>query len=214
MCSIKVPTFKVIITGDGGVGKTAFINRHITGEFNNKYEPTIGVDIRSLQFSTTCGQIIFNCWDTAGQDKLAGLRDGYYIGGDAAIIMFDVSSRITYRNVPTWHKDLVRVIPSIPIILVGSKVDRNNNSIRPKDIFFHHLKGLKYYNISTKNCLDIEKPFLYITRKLTKNNNCNFVNTFAPLPPTDIVFSNEEIEKNRKMFDIACRTNLPYDDMY
>ena len=41
------------------------------------------------------------------QEKFGGLRDGYYIQGQCAIIMFDVTSRITYKNVPNWHRDLV-----------------------------------------------------------------------------------------------------------
>ena len=50
----------------------------------------------------------FNVWDTAGQEKFGGLRDGYYIQGQCAIVMFDVTSRVTYKNVPNWHRDLVR----------------------------------------------------------------------------------------------------------
>jgi GTPase SAR1 family protein len=42
------------------------------------------------------------------QEKFGGLRDGYYIHGQCAIIMFDVTSRLTYKNVPTWHRDLCR----------------------------------------------------------------------------------------------------------
>lgn len=61
-------------------------------------------------------------WDTAGQEKLGGLREGYYIGGQCAIIMFDVCSRITYKNVPKWYKDLTRICENIPIVLVGNKV--------------------------------------------------------------------------------------------
>jgi GTP-binding nuclear protein Ran len=45
-------------------------------------------------------------WDTAGQEKFGGLRDGYYINGQCGIIMFDVTSRITYKNVPNWHRKL------------------------------------------------------------------------------------------------------------
>merc|ERR1712180_119993 len=51
------------------------------------------------------GILQFNCWDTAGQEKFGGLRDGYYIQGQCAIIMFDVTSRVTYKNVPNWHRD-------------------------------------------------------------------------------------------------------------
>ena len=50
------------------------------------------------------GPIIFDVWDTAGQEKFGGLRDGYYINGQCGIIMFDVTSRITYKNVPNWHR--------------------------------------------------------------------------------------------------------------
>ena len=74
---------------------------------------------------------MFNVWDTAGQEKFGGLRDGYYIQGQCAIIMFDVTSRITYKNVPNWHRDLVRVCENIPIVLVGNKVDVKERKVGP-----------------------------------------------------------------------------------
>lgn len=49
------------------------------GEFEKKYIPTLGVEVRPLRFSTNFGPIVFNVWDTAGQEKFGGLRDGYYI---------------------------------------------------------------------------------------------------------------------------------------
>ena len=69
---------------------------------------TIGVEVHPLDFTTNRGKLRFFCWDTAGQEKFGGLRDGYYIHGQCAIIMFDVTSRLTYKNVPTWHRDLCR----------------------------------------------------------------------------------------------------------
>lgn len=50
------------------------------------------------------------------------------IQGQCAIIMFDVTSRITYKNVPNWHRDLVRVCEAIPIVLVGNKVRRSSRA--------------------------------------------------------------------------------------
>ena len=47
---------------------------------------------------------------------------GYYIQGNCAIIMFDVTARMTYKNVPNWHRDIVRVCETIPIVLCGNKV--------------------------------------------------------------------------------------------
>lgn len=58
------------------------------------------------------GPIQFDVWDTAGQEKFGGLRDGYYINGQCGIIMFDVTSRITYKSVPNWHRTLLR-LPAI-----------------------------------------------------------------------------------------------------
>ena len=63
------------------------------------------------------------------QEKFGGLRDGYYIGGQAAIIMFDVTARVTYKSVPHWHKDLVRVCENIPIVLCGNKIDCKDRKV-------------------------------------------------------------------------------------
>jgi len=141
------PKFKVLLVGDGGVGKTTFVKRHKTGEFEKKYIATMGVEVHPIPFNTNLGPVIFNCWDTAGQEKLGGLRDGYYIGGQAAIIMFDCTSRVSYKSVPHWHKDLVRVCETIPIVLCGNKVDCKDRKVKPKDIFFHRKK--KISNIMT-----------------------------------------------------------------
>merc|ERR1712113_1231752 len=112
-----------VLVGDGGVGKTTLVKRHETGEFKTRYIPTLGVEVSRLKFETDCGPILMNVWDTAGQEKFGGLRDGYYVHADCAIIMFDVTSRSTYQSVPKWHDDLRRVCGKIPTVLVGNKVD-------------------------------------------------------------------------------------------
>ena len=144
-------------------------------------------------------------WDTAGQEKFGGLRDGYYIQvchllqfnilslysffqGQCAIIMFDVTSRVTYKNVPNWHRDLVRVCENIPIVLTGNKVDIKDRKVKAKSIVFHRKKNLQvliyftktshmylhtvtglmfvsqYYDISAKSNYNFEKPFLWLAR--------------------------------------------------
>ena len=72
-------TFKLILVGDGGVGKTTYVKRHLTGDFEKKYVATLGVEVHPLKFRTTHGTITFNIWDTAGQEKFGGLGAGYYV---------------------------------------------------------------------------------------------------------------------------------------
>jgi len=207
----NIPKFKLVLVGDGGVGKTTFVKRHRTGEFEKKYVATMGVEVSPLPFSTNFGPIVFNCWDTAGQEKFGGLRDGYYIGGQAAIIMFDVTSRLTYKNVPTWHKDLVRVCENIPMVLVGNKVDCRDRKVKHKDIIFHRRKNLQYYDISAKSNYNFEKPFLYIARKLTGDPNLNFVEATAT-KPAEIQMDNNLARQYESELTAANAAPLPDDD--
>ncbi len=55
-----------MLVGDGGTGKTTFVKRHLTGEFEKKYIATLGVEVRPLTFSTNHGMVKLNVWDTAG----------------------------------------------------------------------------------------------------------------------------------------------------
>ncbi len=170
-----VASFKLILVGDGGTGKTTFVKRHLTGEVEKRYVATVGVDVHPLTFHTNRGKICFHCWDTAGQEKFGGLRDGYYIEGNCAIIMFDVTSRNTYKNVPNWHRDITRVCDNIPIVLVGNKVDCADRQVKAKMITFHRRKGLQYYDISAKSNYNFEKPFLWLAKKIANDPNLQFV---------------------------------------
>lgn len=71
------------------------------------------------------------------------------ITAQCAIIMFDVTSRVTYKNVPNWHRDLVRVCENIPIVLCGNKVDIKDRKVKAKSIVFHRKKNLQVRSISS-----------------------------------------------------------------
>eukprot|EP01102_Stenamoeba_stenopodia_P011409 TRINITY_DN34_c0_g1_i1.p1 TRINITY_DN34_c0_g1~~TRINITY_DN34_c0_g1_i1.p1 ORF type:complete len:213 (-),score=70.54 TRINITY_DN34_c0_g1_i1:122-760(-) len=207
----QTPTFKLILVGDGGTGKTTFVKRHITGEFEKKYVATVGVEVHPLRFHTSSGQVCFNVWDTAGQEKLSGLRDGYYIQGNAAIIMFDVTSRMTYKNVPNWHRDIVRVCENIPIVLCGNKVDIKDRKVKAKQITFHRKKNLQYYDISAKSNYNFEKPFLWLARKLLNDPNLTFVEAPALLPP-EVSIDLNAMRQSELELEQAKATPLPDED--
>ena len=157
------------------------------------------------------GKLVFNVWDTAGQEKFGGLRDGYYIQGQCAIIMFDVTSRTTYKNVPTWHRDITRVCEDIPIVLCGNKVDVRNRQVRAKTITFHRKKNLQYYELSAKSNYNFEKPFLYLARKLAGDPNLQFVESVALAPP-EVMIDPAELAKYEAELASAAAQPLPDED--
>merc|ERR1711915_804058 len=100
-------------------------------------------------------------------------------------IMFDVTSRVTYKNVPNWHRDLVRVCENVPICLVGNKVDVKDRKVKAKTITFHRKKNLQYYDVSAKSNYQFEKPLVWLLRKMVNDNNLPLVE--APMLDPDVV---------------------------
>merc|ERR1711924_542529 len=147
----------------------------------------------------------------AGQEKFGGLRDGYYIQGQCAIIMFDVTSRVTYKNVPNWHRDLTRVCENIPIVLTGNKVDIKDRKVKAKSIVFHRKKNLQYYDISAKSNYNFEKPFLWLARKLCGEAELEFVEMPALRPP-EVKIDDALRQQYEKDLHEAQNCELPDDD--
>eukprot|EP00210_Caulerpa_lentillifera_P001330 g1280.t1 len=124
--------------------------------------------------------------------------------------MFDVTSRVTYKNVPVWHRDLCRVCPNIPIVLCGNKVDVKNRQVKPKQITFHRKKNLHYIEVSAKSNYNFERPFLYLAKKLTGNPALHFVEEVALVPP-EVAIDKESALRNEQ--ELAAAANAPLPDM-
>jgi len=204
-------TFKLILVGDGGTGKTTFVKRHLTGEFLKRYVPTVGAEVHPIDFNTTRGKILFETWDTAGQEKFGALRDGYYVHSHCGIIMFDVTSRITYKSVPTWYKDLSRVCEGVPLVLCGNKVDVKDRKVKAKNITFHRKKNLQYFDVSAKSNYNFEKPFLWLARKLAGDPLLQFVGGEAIAIP-EVHIDPETIKQLEKDQIEAITHPLPEED--
>ncbi|GEM09320.1 WD repeat protein 61 [Rhodotorula toruloides] len=172
---------------------------------------TLGVEVHPLTFHTNFGTICFNVWDTAGQEKFGGLRDGYYIQGQCGIIMFDVTSKITYKNVPNWHRDLERVCENIPIVLCGNKVDVKERKVKTGAVTFHRKKNLQYFEISAKSNYNFERPFLWLARKLVGNANLEFVAAPALAPP-EVQVDAALMQQYAKELEAAQAAPLPEED--
>jgi GTP-binding nuclear protein Ran len=107
-------------------------------------------------------------WDCAGQEKFGGLREGYCLAAACAIVMFDVTSRISYENVDDYIKTINRVAgPFTPIAVVGNKVDiREGRKVKP---------SAEYIQYSVKSCYNFERPFLELARQLCKDPDLYFI---------------------------------------
>lgn len=135
------------------------------------------------------------------------------VEAQCGIIMFDVTSRTSYKNVPNWHRDLTRVCDNIPIVLVGNKVDVKDRKVKAKSINFHRRKNLAYYDISAKSNYNFEKPFLWLLRKLTNDPTLVFSEAVAVEPPDPMaVLTAEQVAQQERELAEAAAAPLPDDD--
>lgn len=157
-----------------------------------------------MRFETSAGTVIFNVWDTAGQEKFGGLRDGYYVHAHCALVMFDVTSRITYINVPKWFQDIRRACGDIPCVLLGNKVDVEDREVKAQHITYHRKQGIQYYDISAKSNFNFEKPFLYLARRLTGIPDLHFIGDFARHPEISMPARTEQaLEAERQLAEAS-----------
>jgi len=117
--------YKVVVTGDSGVGKTNIITRFTTNEFHMENKATIGVEFGHAEVVLTDNtKIKVQIWDTAGQERFRAITRGYYRGAVAALVVYDITKAATFRNVEKWLQELqTHADPDIVIMLVGNKSD-------------------------------------------------------------------------------------------
>ncbi|XP_040356398.2 ras-related C3 botulinum toxin substrate 1 [Ixodes scapularis] len=111
---------KMVIVGDGMVGKTCLLVAFTTGAFpGNDYEPTV---FDNYAGTLLCDGITTNLtlWDTAGQEDYERLRPLSYPGSDVFLLCFSISSEASFNNILTkWQPELKHHCPNTPYILIG-----------------------------------------------------------------------------------------------
>jgi GTP-binding nuclear protein Ran len=163
-------TFKCVLVGDAGVGKTTFVHEHLTGNFLQVYDPTLGVEVHPIVFNTSIGPIRFNVWDTAGQKKYSGLGDDYFVQADCAIVMFDLTNDSSLSNSKIWFNRIIRKCGDIPVILVANKSDIGSYDVTRHDISSSHSLDL-FSIISSKLSLNCVDPFIKLAQSLLHNTS-------------------------------------------
>ncbi|MFX1501329.1 MAG: Rab family GTPase [Promethearchaeota archaeon] len=157
-------TVKLIVSGDGGVGKTSFLNRLIHDSFDGNCELTKGVDFFSKTLTVNGHEYNFIIWDFAGQNQFKQILTDFVDGSIAAFVLFDLSRFNTLGNAEQWIKKL-NEYGKISIFLLGTKFDMiNYNECMVFDQYVSDIRN-KYYNIidylkiSSKTGYNVKEAF-------------------------------------------------------
>ena len=131
--------FKLMVIGEGAVGKTTLVNRYVTGTFERDYKTTIGSQFAvklahiSPPESEYATGIKIQAWDVAGQARFKAVRKMYYSGAAGIIIVFDVTRRRSFTELSKWIQEADESIGArVPFLCVGNKTDLPDRAV-PSD---------------------------------------------------------------------------------
>ncbi|KAK9091647.1 hypothetical protein Sjap_024824 [Stephania japonica] len=116
--------FKAVLIGDSAVGKSNLLSRFARDEFRLDSKPTIGVEFAYRNIKVKDKLIKAQIWDTAGQERFRAITSSYYRGALGAMLVYDITRRPTFENLPKWIEELRHFgDPEIVIVLCGNKSD-------------------------------------------------------------------------------------------
>ena len=120
-------TTKVVLIGDGGVGKTCIISRFISNEFDKEVESTDGASYgtKELELPKLSKKINLDIWDTAGQERYKSLTKFFYKDAQIIIMVYDITKKLTFENIKNqWYKEIQELSGKNFILgIAGNKSD-------------------------------------------------------------------------------------------
>jgi small GTP-binding protein len=153
----RAPVVRLCLLGETGVGKTQLARRlENRGSYIAGGNPaTIGVDFRSayLAVGPDKSPVKVDVWDTAGQERFDALTTSYLRKVDGVVLVFDVTSRVSYDGGKTrWLKKIRDITPPPQVMLIGNKSDlRDAREVGTGEAgSFAELEGLYYYEMSAE----------------------------------------------------------------
>ncbi len=170
--------FKIIIFGDGGVGKTTLINRYLTGIFKSDSLITIGVDFHVKKIEIEGKRVSLQIWDFAGEERFRFLLPSYVIGASGGIFLYDITRYSSFKNFDSWleifKKGYKGENHQIPVLMVGSKLDLEYKRAVSREEAYEIAKKNNLYGYiecSAKDGQSVEDIFLEIGRLMIKRAN-------------------------------------------
>lgn len=170
---------KVIIVGNGQVGKTSMTQRFAKDIFTNEYKKTLGVDYlqKEKYIKSIDKEVQFMIWDTAGQEYYDAITSKYYKGADGAVIVFSVTDRDSFDKVKRWKEKIEDQCDNIAMILVMNKIDVTENVVvteKEAQLLASELK-LKLFKVSVKNSIMINEIFENLAVQFFSNGNIKLI---------------------------------------
>ncbi len=127
---------KVVLLGNGAVGKTSLVRRYVDNKFDEDYIATIGVNVKKKEIDDL--DITLSLWDIYGQKSVSpGRHASNYTGAEGAIIVFDLLRKNTFDTLNDWIRDLYKVTgKKVPVVVLGNKNDMIEDFEEKKETVF------------------------------------------------------------------------------
>lgn len=162
--------YKLVVVGDGGVGKSALTIQLIQNHFVEEYDPTIEDSYRKQVVidGETC---LLDILDTAGQEEYSAMRDQYMRTGEGFLLVFALNESKSFENINSYRDQIKRVKDSeeVPMVLVGNKHDLPTRAVDIRNV----QETARSYNIpfietSAKTRLGVDEAFYTLVREIRK----------------------------------------------
>jgi len=207
-------SFKMIIIGDSGVGKSCLSIRGTKDVFEPMYSPTIGFEFMAFYVKVN-GQIIkMQIWDTCGQEVYRSLISSFYNNSSLAFIVYSIDSKESFNNLEFWLNELrVKANPDINIFVIGNKCDLEDKRQITKDMakeFCENNKIKLFLETSAKTGFNAQNIFIEASKllyeqqlrnKMRVSNSDSFQNIARDSNngfPMDDIYEDDKNKKRKK----------------
>lgn len=170
--------FKIVLIGDSAVGKSNLLLRFTRDEVDLNSKTTIGVEFATRSVRIQDKVIKAQIWDTAGQERYRAITSAYYRGAFGALLVYDITKRITFENVGRWLAELKEHSDEkIVVMLVGNKSDlKDEREVSIQEGADAAKKyGLSFIETSALTASNVEESFNRVLQHIHKEATSNVV---------------------------------------